>query len=270
MVSAPLLAPDDTAPFELVNSDGSSPVLLVCEHAGRRVPKALGGLGIPASEMDRHIAWDVGAAAVARMLSDRLDAALLLQPYSRLVIDCNRPLEAADCIPEVSDGTPIPANRDLDEAARRSRFDSIHTPFHDAVAELIDRRLSDDRPTILIAVHSFVPQLRVAGIQRPWHVGLLFNRNDRLARALMQHLTAREPDLPAAFNEPYQVDDFTDYTIPVHGEARGIDHVLAEIRHDLIADPPGQERWAALFASAIGDVVGRSSSTARPRSSGSS
>ncbi len=258
MDSTALLGPDDTAPFELVNPGGSSPVLLVCEHAGRRVPKVLGDLGIPASEMDRHIAWDVGAAAVARLLSERLDATLVLQPYSRLVIDCNRPLEAADCIPEVSDGTPIPANQGLDEAAHRSRYGSIHTPFHDMIAKQIDQRLSADRPTILIAVHSFVPQLRVSGIPRPWHVGLLFNRNDRLARDLMQHLTAREPDLPAAFNQPYQVDDFTDYTIPVHGEARGIDHVLAEIRHDLIADPLGQERWAALFASAIGDVVGRS------------
>ncbi len=258
MASSPLLGAQDAAPFELVNPGGVSPVLLVCEHAGRQVPRALGDLGVPASEMDRHIAWDIGAAAVARLLSDRLDATLVLQPYSRLVVDCNRPFQAADCVPDISDGTPIPANTGLDEAARRARYDAIHAPFHNAVASQIDRRLKADCPTILIAIHSFVPQLRVSGTPRPWHVGLLFNRNDRLARALMQRLTARDPDLPAAFNQPYQVDDATDYTIPVHGEASGLDHVLVEIRHDLIGERDGQERWAELFAGAIADVAARS------------
>lgn len=242
-----VLSPDDPEPVEVVNPDGNSKFFLTCEHAGRTVPARLGDLGIPAAEMDRHIAYDVGAEALSRHLSVLLDAPLVLQRYSRLVVDCNRPFEAADCIPEVSDGTRVPANVGLDLEARRQRFEAIHRPFHRAVAQLLDTRAVAENPTILVSAHSFTPRL-VGGAPRPWFVGALSNRDAGFADAFLSALRSAHPDIPCAHNEPYVVDDQSDYTIPVHAEARGLPHVLLEIRNDLISDHGGQQRWASLVA----------------------
>ena len=205
--------------------------------------------------MERHIAYDVGAAPVARHLSHLLDAPLFLQPYSRLVVDCNRPLEAPDCFPEVSDGTPIPANAGLDPSSRKRRYDEIHQPFHAAIAGQLDARETVGAPMVLIAVHSFTPRLAVNGIDRPWHIGLLHNRDDRFARTMLAGLADRAPDVTAALNEPYTVDDAGDYTIPVHGERRGILNVLLEIRSDLIGVRADQTRWAEVLAVVVGDAL---------------
>ena len=250
----PLLGPDDPPPAEIVNPGGRSRFVLICEHAGRAVPAALGDLGVPAAEFDRHIAWDVGAGGVSRRLSALLDAPLVLQPYSRLVVDCNRPFEAPDAIPEVSDTTSVPANRGLSPAGRRARFDAIHTPFHDAVAQLLDARPEPGR-TVLVMVHSFTPQLRRDGVARPWHLGLLHLRDDRLARRLMAVARARRPGLVADFNEPYRCGGLSDFAVPVHGEARGLPYALMEIRNDLIATPDGQEEWAAFLAEALAEAA---------------
>lgn len=249
--STPYLMQQDPPPFEAVNPSGASPVFLTCEHAGRAVPRRIGDLGIAPADMDRHIAWDVGADGLARALSQALDAPLVLQPHSRLVIDCNRPFEAAGCVPEASDGTAVPANAGLNEAERRRRFEEIHQPFHAEISGQLDRR----GHSILVAVHSFTPKLATSGRQRPWHAGLLFNRDDRLARRLMRTLQGRAAGRLLAFNEPYCVDDLSDYTIPVHGERRGIPHILLEIRSDEIADHAGQARWAALLAAALADIL---------------
>ncbi len=247
-----LLGAADPAPVEIVNPDGRGPLALICEHAGRAVPAALGDLGIAAEAFDRHIAWDVGAAGVARRLSALLDAPLALQPYSRLVVDCNRPFDAPDAIPAVSDGTAIPANAGLPDAARRARFDAIHAPFHAAVGGMLDRRAG---PTALVMIHSFTPRLRTEGVARPWALGVLHFRDDRLARALMAEALRLRPGLSAAFNEPYGCDDLSDYAAPVHGEGRGLPYALLEIRNDLIADASGQADWAGFLAEALTAAV---------------
>ncbi|MBX3577369.1 MAG: N-formylglutamate amidohydrolase [Rhizobiaceae bacterium] len=248
--AARVLSAGDPPPVEVVTPRGASAFVLSCEHAGRAIPKSLGDLGVPAADMERHIAYDVGAEGLSRQLSDLLDAPLVLQRYSRLVIDCNRPLEAPDCMPVVSDGTAVPANAALSPEARHRRFVEIHQPFHDALAELLDVRAAAGRPSILISVHSFTPRLR-GGPARPWEIGALSNRDASFATAFLAAFRAARPDVPSAHNEPYVVDDASDYTIPVHGERRGLPHLLLEIRNDLIGDDGGQARWARLIADAL-------------------
>lgn len=242
-----LLRSGDPAPFEVVRPNAASPWLLVCEHAGRAVPKVLGDLGVPPARMDRHIASDIGAEGLTRALSERLDATAVLQPYSRLVIDCNRPAHAPDLIPAVSDGVPIPANLDLSETGRAARLAAIHGPFHAAVAAILDAGTAK----ALVAIHSFTPRL-AEGMERPWDAGFCCNRDCRLARALLVEVSRLAPAACLALNEPYGVDDAGDHTIPVHGEARGLPHVLVEVRNDRIGDAAGQRRCAGLLAAALG------------------
>lgn len=252
--SRALLSPDDPDPVEICNPDGAAPFVLVCEHAGQAIPRAFGDLGVAARDRARHIGWDIGAEGVARRLSTLLDAPLVLQRYSRLFVDCNRPFDAPDCVPAASDGTPVPGNRDLGEEDRRRRFDAVHRPFHEAVEGLIDRRVAAGEPPVLVAVHSFTPRL-ADGPERPWHLGVLANRDPSFAERLLVAFRESNPAAPAAYNEPYVVDDLSDYTIPVHGEARGLPHVLIEIRNDLIGDEDGQADWAGRLAHALADAT---------------
>jgi predicted N-formylglutamate amidohydrolase len=240
-----LLASGEPPPFSVAHAEGSSPFLVTGDHAGRLLPRRLGDLGLPAAELDRHIAWDIGAAGVARALADRLDAFLILQTYSRLAIDCNRSVDAPTSIVTVSEATPIPGNRDLlpSDAAARAR--EIFWPYHDRIVAELDRRLGAGRPCVLIAIHSFTPVFK--GVARPWHVGVLYNRDARLARPLLD-LLRQEGDLVVGDNQPYAISDDSDYGVPVHGEQRGIPHVELEIRQDLIADPAGERAWAARLA----------------------
>jgi predicted N-formylglutamate amidohydrolase len=236
-----LLGPDDGRPVEMHRAEGGSPFVLTCEHAGREIPRRLGDLGVEESELRRHIAWDIGAAEVARLLSARLDATLILQTYSRLVIDCNRTIDSHDSIPTVSEHTEIPGNRNLhpDEAA--ARVDEVFRPYHDSIARALDDRRDNGRESVLVALHSFTPVYK--GASRPWHVGLLYNRDDRLAHILM-NLMNGERGLCLGDNEPYAISDETDYTVPVHGERRGILHIEFEIRQDLVESEAGQREWA--------------------------
>ena len=236
-----LLEPDEPAPASLDNAAGGSVFLLCCDHAGRGLPRRLGTLGLPEAETWRHIAWDIGIAGVGRHLSRLLDAPLLLQAYSRLVIDCNRDPAVPSSIPEISETTEIPGNRGLDATARAARAAAIFHPYHDMLKAALDRR----RETVLVALHSFTPVFK--GIARPWHAGILYNRDARLAHPLLRLLRA-EGDLVVGDNEPYAVSDQTDYTVPIHGERRGLPHVEIELRQDLIAEPAGQAEWAARLA----------------------
>jgi predicted N-formylglutamate amidohydrolase len=248
-ISETLLGSSDPDPVEFVNRSGRGDFLLVCEHAGRLIPAALGDLGLPASEMNRHIASDIGAEGLSRNLSARLDAPLVMQRYSRLVIDCNRPLGAPDCIPETSDGTAVPANSRLAEAERLRRYDEIHRPFHEAIDAMLDARQHAGRRTFLVTVHSFTP--RLAGLDRPWLLGLLHNRDSCFARRMMDAFVSINPKVAAGHNQPYTVDDLSDFTIPVHGERRKLPHVLIEVRNDQLGDEPGQKHWAHLLAGAL-------------------
>ena len=246
-----LLGSADVPPVWEDNAAGGSPFLLTCDHYGRLTPQSLGDLGLPAGELTRHIAWDIGIAGVAEALSKRLGAHLIAQRYSRLVIDCNRPLAAPGSIPRISEATVIPGNegltRDAVEARRRQVFD----PYHRRIGEVIDRRLREGIPTVLVSLHSFTPVY--AGIARPWHVGTLYQSDTRLPLLLLRRLRA-EADLVVGDNEPYAVSDETDYTIPVHGEARGLMNTGLEIRQDLIADQAGERQWADRLANILGEI----------------
>jgi len=240
-----LLGPEDVPTVLEKNAAGRSPFLLTSDHYGRLLPKKLGDLGLPDSERARHIAWDVGIAGVAEALADRLDAHLVAQRYSRLVIDCNRPPGAASSIPVLSEATAIPGNEGLsqDDAATRRR--EIFDPYHRRIDAIIDARAHDARPTVLLSLHSFTPVY--AGVARPWHIGTLYHRDTQLPPLMLSALRA-EGDLVVGDNEPYAVSDITDYTIPVHGEARGLINTGIEIRQDLIADQSGERQWAERLA----------------------
>ena len=240
-----LLDSDEVSPVFEQNAGSCSPFLLTSDHFGRLIPNRLGNLGLPASELGRHIAFDIGIAGVAKRLSSLLGAHLIAQHYSRLVIDCNRPPDVASSIPPSSDGTAIPGNAGLAREAAETRRREIFDPYHRHITAVIDRRLREAVPTVLVALHSFTPVYD--GVVRPWHIGTLYHRDTTLPPLLLSALRA-EADLVVGDNEPYAVSDTTDYTIPVHGEARGLINTGIEIRQDLIADETGQQQWAERLA----------------------
>jgi predicted N-formylglutamate amidohydrolase len=241
MVEAALLDSGDPDPVTFDDEAGSSDFFLTCDHAGRAIPRRLDRLGLPEHETWRHIAWDIGIGAVGKRLSQLLDAAVIRQTYSRLVIDCNRDPKVASSIPEISETTEIPGNLGLSETARAARINGVFRPYHDTIAAALDRRAAEGRASILVALHSFTPVFK--GVARPWHAAVLYNRDPRLARSLFKLLQAEE-GLVIGQNEPYAVSDLTDYTVPVHGERRGLPHVEIEIRQDQITEPAGQTVWA--------------------------
>jgi predicted N-formylglutamate amidohydrolase len=239
-----VLTAEEIAPVTVYNERGSSPFLIVADHAGNSIPRCLGRLGVPESEVERHVAWDIGIAGVCRVMSDALHATLIMQNYSRLVIDCNRPLGSDASIPEISELTPIPGNMGLSGGQKNSRVREIFLPYHDR----IDAQLTRDqahRPRALIAMHSFTPAYM--GVPRSWHAGVLYHRDARLARLLIPLLKS-ENDFVIGENQPYDVTDASDYTIPVHGERRGLHHVGIEIRQDLILGLEGQQEWGLRLA----------------------
>jgi predicted N-formylglutamate amidohydrolase len=243
-----LLHPDEPAAFRVEREQGRSPFLLTCDHAGARVPRRLNSLGLSAMDLQRHIAWDIGAAEVATKLSARLDAFLILQTYSRLVIDCNRPPGSAQSIVPMSEATRIPGNESVSSAEVLAREQEIFRPYHQRIHAELALRKAADRRTILVAMHSFTPSFH--GRQRPWHAGVLYNRDRRLAEDVLRGLRA-DPALVVGDNEPYAASDSTDYTIPVYGEQGGLLHVGIELRQDLLADAAGQDEWAERLAQAL-------------------
>jgi len=240
-----LLAADEPGPVTVYNADATSPFLLVADHAGNLIPRALGRLGLVEVELQRHIGWDIGIGGLSRLLADALAATLIRQNYSRLVIDCNRPLGAASSIPAVSESTEIPGNVGLTDADRAARANEIFRPYHDRIEAELDARRLSGRATALVSLHSFTPVFK--GVARPWHAAVLYNRDRRFAHRLMAFLNA-EKEFTIGDNAPYTVSDASDYTVPVHAERRGLHHVLIEIRQDLLADESGQRDWALRLA----------------------
>jgi len=249
-----LLAPDDPSPVRVLREDGRSDLLLTADHAGRAIPRGLGRLGLTQSDLDRHIAWDIGIAGVTERLSAALDATAVLQTYSRLVIDCNRDPTVPSSIAEVSETTEIPGNRGLSAERRAARRQSIFEPYHARIRALLDARQAAGQRTVYVAMHSFTPVFK--GESRAMQVGVLYNRDVHLA-AIMLDLLREEGDLTVGDNAPYAVSDVTDYGVPVHAERRGLPHVEIEIRQDLIADEAGQAVWAARFERLLLAAVGR-------------
>jgi len=246
-----VLAAGEPPAVVVENRTGASPFVLACDHASWRIPQSLGTLGLDPSAALAHIAWDIGALQVALLLSAALDAPLVRQNYSRLVIDCNRSPAAADSIAVVSDSIRIAGNVELDIAAREARVAEIFSPYHHALNALLEERQHAGRRCVLVAVHSFTPIY--AGVPRPWHIGLMYRYDARLGTALLR-LLRDDAELQVGDNEPYTIQD-VDYTLPVHGEGRGIAYVGIEIRQDLVAAVEGQQRWAALLARTLPRAV---------------
>jgi predicted N-formylglutamate amidohydrolase len=238
-----LLTAEDPSPARVLRETGISDVFLTADHAGLVIPAALGDLGVSESERQRHIAWDIGIAGVTEHLSELLDATAVFQTYSRLVIDCNRDPSWASAMPAISEYTPIPGNENLSAEAKNARVAEIFTPYHDRIRTLLDARAN--RRTVLVAMHSFTPSFK--GENRAMQVGMLYNKDPRLARILLD-LLRQEPDLTVGDNAPYAITSDSDYGIPTHGERRGLPHIEIEIRQDLIATLAGQQAWAARFA----------------------
>jgi predicted N-formylglutamate amidohydrolase len=247
-----LLGPDDPPPFSVFHRAGRAELVMFCDHAGRAFPKALGTLGLGQRELDQHIAWDIGIAGLGRRLAHSLDAPFFMTAYSRLVIDCNRHVDDPTSIPQESDRIRVPGNRGLSAMDRRQRQEEIFRPYHAALTQEIQGRVSAGRVPVVISLHSFTPVMN--GFQRPWHVGVLWNRDARLPVPLMRRL-AQGPGLVVGDNEPYSGRDGHGYSIKFHAEALGLAHALLEIRQDLIAEESGQEKWAGILHRVLKEVL---------------
>jgi predicted N-formylglutamate amidohydrolase len=247
-ISVDRLLAGEESPTITVNEGGPSALFLVCEHAGRVIPKSLGSLGLSPHELEQHIAYDIGAEPVARGLSHRLDAPLILQRYSRLVYDCNRPPEAETAIPELSELTEIPGNKKLSEAQRRQRVKEIYEPFHAQVQKLIDLRLGAGKAVIFVTIHSFTPVFK--GIARRLDVGLLFDRDRRFTDMIAPLLRAGGA-FDVRYNEPYGPADGVCHTLNVQAGVRGLPYSMIEIRNDLIANESGQVEWTDRLADVL-------------------
>lgn len=248
---APLLGPQEPPPFRVIEGEPTSPFLFTCDHAGKLLPQSLGTLGLPESELERHIAWDIGAAQVAERLALALGGFMIAQTYSRLAIDCNRPLDAKSSIIELSEATLVPGNQGLPAAEAERRAAAIFHPYHARIERELSRRQRLGVPTIYVSVHSFTP--RYLNVERPMHVGVLYGREARFAQLVLAALKAGG-DWIVGDNEPYRVSELTEYGIVQHAERRGLPCVELEIRQDLIADEPGQLAWAELLARVLVDA----------------
>lgn len=234
--------------MELLQEHGASPFVLTAEHAGRCFPRRLESLGVSAEDRERHIAWDIGIRGVTRRLSALLDAPAVLQRYSRLVVDCNRWPTADEFVIRISDDTAIPGNVGLTDEHIQSRAREIFNPYHRAVTRILDARSARNIETVFVAMHSFTPVYQ--GVRRPWHVGVLYDKDPRFGRALLEVL-AGEDGVCVGDNAPYAISSDRDYAVPVHGEKRRLPHVELEIRQDLIDTETGQNEWANRIAATL-------------------
>ena len=239
--SKALLREHEPGPVDLLRHRGGSNLFFTCEHASKRIPESLENLGLDAAHLERHIAWDIGAAGVARRLSEHFDATCVLQNYSRLVVDCNRWTHADDFATTYSEDTVIPGNMDLSDTQLAERTKLIYEPYHQTIEDHLDQREQTGRVTVLASIHTCTPVF--LGESRPWHVGVLYQRDTRFAHVLMDLLRS-DGTLVVGDNQPYALNDNKDYAVPVHGERRGIAHVEFEIRQDLVANDAGQSEWA--------------------------
>ncbi len=253
-----LLSPEDPPAFHVTNPGGTAPGLIVCDHASNKVPARLNGLGLTEDCLNFHIAYDIGAAGVAEKLAKELDMPAIFSGFSRLVIDINRPTDDFTSIREISDGHVVPGNCGLSGVDHQQRCDELFVPYHDGVNSLVSEKkqraaaLGLEAPVVL-SVHSCTDQMR--GVKRPWHIGVLYNRDERLAQATIDVLRAQNPDLTIGDNKPYSGLDAYGFTIERHALPEGIPNVLFEIRQDLIGDADGQAAYAAILGRALKVVL---------------
>lgn len=252
-----LLGPDEPEPFERVNEDGRAPALLLCDHASSFIPRAFDRLGLDEGCLARHIALDIGAADVTRRIALQLDTPAVLSRFSRLIVDPNRTLDAPSLIPEESDGIVVPGNRNLSAAAREARVRLFHQAYHGAVEQTLAQLMAREaarqpgRGPVVVSIHSFTPVMD--GVERPWQVGVLWNRDPRMPQAVLAKLRAL--GLSVGDNEPYSGRHGHGYTLHSHAEPRGLANVLLELRQDLIDTHRGAAEWAALLADVLEEVM---------------
>lgn len=235
-------------PFRVVNAGGRSPMVLICDHASNRVPVGYGDLGLPEAERQRHIAWDIGAAAICELLAVRFDAPAILSEVSRLVVDCNRHFADASLAPAISDGTRVPTNQNLTKDERRHRWERFHQPYHQAIEDVITRKLAGGQEPVVVSIHSMTPVMK--GVARPWQIAMCWQEDERLSRPMLDALRKRG-DIVVGDNEPYSLDRNEDYSVPVHAMSRGLKHLQVEFRQDEVAEPVGQHRWARIFGDCL-------------------
>lgn len=238
----------DAGPLVEILEAGGRPVILLCDHAGCVIPEAIGDLGISPVNLMRHIGWDIGAAGVTRQLATRLGATAVFNHVSRLVIDVNRRPRTMTSIPAISDGCVIPQNQHLDPAAVDRRIRDYFLPYHKAVARRIAAFRRQGRIPVIVAIHSFTPHLD--GLDRPWHVGVLWRGDQRLAAPVLAALQD-QPGLVIGDNQPYSGQREFGFTVTFHAQRTRLPHIMFEIRHDEIADQPGIDRYAALLGDCL-------------------
>jgi predicted N-formylglutamate amidohydrolase len=247
-----LLTPDDPPPCSVYNESGLAPLLLVADHASRAIPRNMHQLGLHAADLDKHIAWDPGSADVARCLADLLDAPLILSGYSRLLIDPNRQVGDVTAIPAISDGIVIPGNQIVDEQHRQWRIDTFFRPYHAAIAERLDRFAAAGISPAFVSLHTCTPVL--GGMNRPWHIGVMWDKDSRIAARLIAGLRRIE-GLCVGDNEPYSGRHPHDFTIDFHAEGRGLAHVGIEVRQDLLTNPAEASHWAGILAKGLAEPL---------------
>lgn len=247
-----LLRPRDPPAVELYNLEGKAPVLATCDHASNRVPHALEKLGLSDADLEKHIGWDIGAAGVTRLLARKLDAPAILAGYSRLVVDCNRDVADRTSMPAVSDGVRIPGNEHLSEGARQQRIEALFHPYHRAIEQALDGIATRGVHPAVLSIHSFTPVMNE--IARPWHVGVLWDKDPRIPVPLLGALR-RETGLVVGDNEPYSAREPAGFTVRTHAVGRGLPHVAIEIRQDLIANAAGEREWAERLAKALTPIL---------------
>lgn len=247
-----LLAAGDPPPVTTVNEGGGAPMLFVCDHASNRLPQALGTLGLDPIALTEHVAIDIGAEALTRLLAARFDAPAVLAGYSRLVIDCNRDPADITSIREISDHWIIPGNRRLTPGAVQARREAVFDPYHAVIRAQLTALQAKGLSPVVVAVHTFTPQLR--GVDRPWHVGILSGRDRRIADPLIAALAAEE-SLVVGDNEPYSGLRFAGYTIEQHALQAGLPNAMIEVRQDLTATEQDVARWADLLAQALAPIL---------------
>lgn len=226
--------------------------MILCDHASRHIPATLDNLGLPSAELARHIAWDIGAAGVAEALSEIFDAPAVLSPVSRLVIDCNRHLDAADLIPKRSDGTVIPGNHNLSGQTRVRRIERWFIPYHAAIRALLDERASRGTASLVLSIHSMTDNL--AGSYRPWQIAFSSHEDRSLVQPMIDILR-KSDDIEVGDNQPYSMDPAIDYSIPFHALRRSLSYLQVEFRQDQVEDPQAQLHWAQRFASALAEAL---------------
>ena len=248
----PLIGPEDPAPYSVYNERGAARVLIVCDHASPAIPKGMNQLGLADWVLERHVAFDIGAASVARALADGLDAPAVLSGYSRLIVDPNRPLDNATAFIKVSDGIAIPGNLQLSEHEKWLRIKSFFEPYHSAIEDRLDTYRSRGVTPAIIAVHSCTPVFD--RIVPRWHIGVMWDKDPRIAVPLIQELNEAD-GVCFGENEPYSGRDPHDYTLDHHAEAAGLPYVGLEVRQDLVNTDDGARHWAGVLTRALTGIL---------------